>query len=96
MKKAIEYLKLNKEEGYNWGFIRGTWSSIADVAIAQMQDFLDLGNKARVNLPSTLGANWRWRAEKDVFKEELAEKIHRVTEVYGRCEKVKDEKLKKI
>ncbi len=91
VKKAIEYLKLNKEEGYNWGFIRGTWSSIADVAIAQMQDFLDLGNKARINLPSTLGANWRWRVEKDVFKEELAEKIHRVTEVYGRCEKVKEE-----
>ena len=36
---AIKYLGLNEEEGYNWGFIRGAWSSVASLAIAQMQDF---------------------------------------------------------
>ena len=89
VEKAIEYLNLTKEEGYNWGFIRGAWSSIADISIAQMQDFLNLGNEARINLPSTLGDNWRWRAKKDVLTEELAEKIYRITEIYGRCEKIK-------
>jgi len=85
VEKAIEYLSLTKEEGYNWGVIRGVWSSIADVSIAQMQDFLDLGNEARINMPSTLGKNWRWRVKEDAFTEELAEKIYKTTKIYGRC-----------
>ncbi len=87
VKKAIEYLGLNKEEGYNWGFIRGAWSSTADVAIGQMQDFLNLGNEARINLPSTLGYNWRWRAKAGLFTNDLAEKIYRITKLYGRLKK---------
>lgn len=86
VKNAIEYLNLTKEEGYNWGFIRGAWSSIADISIAQMQDFLNLGNKSRINLPSTLGDNWRWRVNENVLTGELAEKIYRITKIYGRCE----------
>lgn len=86
VKNAIEYLALNEEEGYNWGFIRGVWSSIADTAVAQMQDFLNLGNEARVNFPSTLGCNWKWRAEEGVFTDKLAERIYKLTKIYGRCE----------
>ena len=86
VEKAIEYLNLTEEEGYNWGLIRGIWSSIANVSIAQMQDFLNLGNEARINLPSTLGDNWRWRVEENMFTENLAERIYRITKVYGRCE----------
>ncbi|OCA99511.1 4-alpha-glucanotransferase [Clostridium beijerinckii] len=84
VQRAIMYLGLNKEEGYNWGFIRGAWSSIANISIAQVQDFLNLGNEARINLPSTLGNNWRWRVKKDVLTDQLAEKIHQITRTYGR------------
>jgi len=87
VKNAIEYLNLTQEEGYNWGIIRGAWSSVANISIAQMQDFLNLGNEARINLPSTIGVNWKWRAKKNAFTEKLAEKIYKVTEIYGRCEK---------
>ncbi|MBZ9690757.1 4-alpha-glucanotransferase [Clostridium sp. M14] len=83
---SIKYLGLNKEEGYNWGFIRGVWSSKAYLSIALIQDFLNLGNESRINVPSTLGQNWRWRAKKDVFTDELAEKIYEITKMYGRCE----------
>lgn len=86
VEKAIEYLSLTKEEGYNWGVIRGVWSSIADISIAQMQDFLNLGNEARINMPSTLGMNWRWRVKEDAFTDELAEKIYKITKIYGRCD----------
>lgn len=86
VQRAITYLGLNKEEGYNWGFIRGAWSSIANISIAQMQDFLNLGNEARINLPSTLGNNWRWRVKKDVLTDQLAEKIHQITRTYGRSD----------
>ncbi|MGN2369634.1 4-alpha-glucanotransferase [Clostridium cagae] len=83
---SIKYLGLNKEEGYSWGFIRGVWSSKAYLSIALIQDFLNLGNESRINVPSTLGQNWRWRAKKDVFTDELAEKIYEITKMYGRCE----------
>ncbi|MGG7178197.1 4-alpha-glucanotransferase [Clostridium paraputrificum] len=83
---AKKYLALNKEEGYSWGFIRGVWSSIADVAIAPMQDFLNLGNDSRMNLPSTLGANWGWRVEKNSLSNDLANKIYEITKIYGRCD----------
>lgn len=80
-----KYLKLTDEEGYNWGFIRGVWSSVADTSIALMQDFLDLGNESRMNMPSTTGQNWRWRLRKGILTDELAEKIYDITKLYGRC-----------
>ena len=86
IEKAVKYLNLTKEEGYNWGIIRGVWSSVADTSIGLMQDFLNLGNEARMNMPSTLNNNWSWRAKKDVFTDELANKIYRITKMYGRCE----------
>ncbi len=44
-----------------WDFIRLAWSSVADTAIAPMQDVLDLGSEARMNVPGTAGGNWGWR-----------------------------------
>ncbi len=85
IENAIEYLKLTKEEEYNWGFIRGIWGSVANISIALMQDFLNLGNESRINLPSTIGYNWCWRAKDNVFTNELANKIYRLTKIYGRC-----------
>lgn len=79
-----KYLKLTEEEGYNWGFIRGVWSSVSHTAIALMQDFLNLGNEARINYPSTLGGNWQWRVKDDALTDELAEKIYDITKLYGR------------
>ena len=84
VEKAIEYLKLTEEEGYSWGFIRSAWSSVADIAIAQMQDFLDLGNSARMNLPSTLGINWRWRMKARAYDNKLAKRMKEMTKIYGR------------
>lgn len=82
---AKEYLHLSPEEGYAWGLIRGGSSSVANLAIAQMQDFLELGSEARMNIPSTLGGNnWRWRLENNCLTEELAGRINRLTKMYGR------------
>ena len=81
---AINYLKLTKEEGYHWGFIRGAWSSTGELAIAQMQDFLALGNDARMNIPSTIGGNWIWRCKPDAITEKLTEEIYDITKLYGR------------
>lgn len=83
-KNCVKYLGLNEEEGYGWGFIRGVWESVANLSIATMQDFLDLGNEARMNEPSTLGKNWKWRATKDQLSDELADKIYDLTKTFGR------------
>ncbi|OLS02929.1 4-alpha-glucanotransferase [Tissierella creatinophila] len=81
---AIEYLKLNHDEGLNWGMIRGIWSSCANLAIAPMQDFLALGETSRMNLPSTIGENWTWRLKKEDLTESLSKKIRDLTEIYWR------------
>lgn len=83
---CIRYLALTEEEGYNWGFIRGAWSSVSNTSIALMQDFLNLGNETRINLPSTLGLNWKWRAKAGSYDDELAHRIYKYTKMYGRCE----------
>jgi 4-alpha-glucanotransferase len=54
------------------------FSSRANVAIFQMQDYLILGNEAKTNTPSTLGENWKWRLKKDQTSAELAEIIRRM------------------
>lgn len=81
---ACDYLKLSFEEGFNWGFIRGAFSSTADTCIIPMQDYLGLGDEARMNTPSTLGNNWVWRMKEDALTDELAEKIAKLTRIYGR------------
>ncbi|EQB87587.1 4-alpha-glucanotransferase [Clostridium punense] len=81
---AVRYLNLNENEGYNWGFIRGALSSVGTLAIAQMQDYLGLEDEGRMNIPSTLGGNWQWRVKKEALTEALAEKINKITKLYGR------------
>ncbi len=82
--KSIDYLKLTKDEGYHWGYIRGAWSSVGVVAVAQMQDFLGLDENSRMNIPSTIGGNWEWRMKPNQLTDELAEKIMSMTKLYGR------------
>ena len=55
IERAIQYLNLTKEEGMNWGMMRGIWSSVADLAVVQAQDVLGLGHEARMNTPRHLG-----------------------------------------
>lgn len=67
-----------------WGLVRAALSSVADTAIIPMQDYLELGNEARINFPSTFGANWKWRMDAQALTPELAEKIYKLTKIYGR------------
>ena len=87
VKYAKEYLNLTKEEGYNWGMMRAAWSSVADMAIVPMQDILGLGSEARINTPSTLGENWKWRATPEQIDTKIAKKLHHYMQMYGRVNK---------
>lgn len=67
-----------------WKMIRAALGSVSDTAIIPMQDYLVKGGEARINMPSTLGNNWKWRMTKDACTEKLAEKMKELCELYGR------------
>ena len=81
---AKAYLRLSKREGYHWGMMRAAWASPADLAVMQFQDLLGLGSEARMNIPSTLGNNWKWRTLPGTCDEKLARRLHREMKVYQR------------
>lgn len=88
---AKEYLRLTRAEGYNWGMMKGAWASVGDLTIVTMQDLLGLGSEARMNTPSTLGENWKWRALDGQINGRLAAKVARFMKVYGRFKTTKSE-----
>lgn len=81
---AKEYLCHKTTKNLHWAMIRAALSSAADTAIIPIQDYLGLGSEARINVPSTLGTNWKWRMDKDALDDELAEKIERMAKLYAR------------
>ncbi len=64
-------------------------SSVANYCIIPIQDYLGYGNTARINMPSTLGTNWKWRLKEGEISEALLEEIARITCLYGRSRKNK-------
>lgn len=82
--RVIKYLHLDEAEGLSWGVIRGCFSSVGDVAISQMQDILELGSEARMNIPPFLPNNWLWRMKQGVLTEQLADRLYELTKRYGR------------
>jgi 4-alpha-glucanotransferase len=47
--------------------IRMAWSSVAALALAPLQDLLNLGAEARMNVPGRVDNNWRWRCTEDML-----------------------------
>ena len=79
-----EYLNISSKEEIPDALIRAAYASTADLAIIQMQDVLRLGNEARMNAPSTVGCNWRWRLGKEQLSEERRAWIRNLAAVYRR------------
>lgn len=86
---ATEYMNLTREEGEVWGVIRTAMSSVSDLCIVLMQDYLDLGADARMNFPGTMSdANWTWRAAPGYLSENLEKRIYGLTKTYGRLPEI--------
>ena len=79
-----EYLNISSQEEIPDALIRCAYASIADIAVIQMQDLLKLGNEARMNAPSTVGYNWRWRLNKEQLAESRRAWIRNLAAVYRR------------
>ena len=65
-------------------FISLAMESVARMCVIPIQDYLGLGNAARINTPSTVGTNWKWRVTKDQLSPALFKTIGQITKRYGR------------
>ncbi len=83
-KFARRYLNIRGNKDVQWAFIRAAMASVSDTCVIPMQDYLGLGAEARINIPSTLGTNWKWRMREGAFTDELAERICEMTKLYAR------------
>ena len=70
-----------------WDMIRLAWASVANTAIAPVQDLLSLGQEARMNTPGTVGPpNWCWRLTTSALTESIIARLRELTETYGRLD----------
>jgi len=82
---AEKYLGVSGEENVRLALLRAGQGSVAELFVAQMQDYLGLGSESRINVPGVAEGNWRWRLLPGQVTAELAEEIHAMTSLYGRC-----------
>ncbi len=75
------------DDGIHWSFIRAAQTSVADLALAPMQDVLGLGSEARMNTPSQNNGNWAWRLVPQQFTDEVTAKLAQLAEVTDRLPK---------
>ena len=85
-KLARDYLcdHATPEEELYKCFISLIMRSVARVCVIPMQDYMGLDNRFRMNKPSTVGMNWKWRIKKRDLTKKLQKEIHDVTLRYGR------------
>lgn len=84
---VLECLNINaEEEGKIIDLIiESVLKSIATLAVIPLQDYLGLDSQGRMNTPSTLGENWRWRVKKKMLTDKLSIKIKAMTINSSRC-----------
>lgn len=68
----------------HWDFVRLALSSVARLAVIPVQDYLGLSSDSRINEPSTIGKNWRWRMLPDELDGHTIRKCRRLAKIYGR------------
>jgi 4-alpha-glucanotransferase len=67
-----------------WDLIRLAWASVADLAVAPVQDVLSLDTRARMNLPGTTGGNWGWRLQAGALTPALLDRLADLTGLFAR------------
>lgn len=60
------------------------WSSKAALAMAPLQDMLNLGKESRMNVPGRAAGNWGWRCREDMLSQSSFEWLRNLTETSKR------------
>ena len=79
---ALKYTRITEDEGWAYGMIRTGMATCSKLFVAQMQDVLELGKAARMNIPGTQFENWTWR----MTEFPPSDKMRELTEIYGRIQ----------
>ncbi len=79
-----------------WTMIREIWKSISMFAVAPLQDFLSLGNEARMNFPGKASGNWGWRFQANVLNHDLAGSIRDFNWLYWRLDEIETPEREKV
>lgn len=82
--RANHYTHRTANETIAQAMHRTLASSVSQQVIYTMQDLLDLDNHARMNTPSTIGINWKWRMRQDAITDELKQHLLDITRTYFR------------
>lgn len=70
----------------NWVLIQNALASVADLTIVPLQDLLSLGNRGRMNDPSKIPGNWRWRYDRsELLTDAIAARLRELTRLYSRA-----------
>jgi 4-alpha-glucanotransferase len=84
-KRLFDYLGRRFAAGdIAWELMRAALRSVAKIAIIPMQDVLNLGAEARMNRPAGKNGNWQWRMRPGRLDGRLAERLRKLTQIYGR------------
>lgn len=67
-----------------WTLIAAALGSVADTAMVPLQDVLELGSSARMNLPGSDRGNWSWRFRPEQFTDSTVWRLKELATVYGR------------
>jgi 4-alpha-glucanotransferase len=80
--------QLNRPEGGSQGvtpvLMKMLWSSAAGLAMAPLQDLLNLGSETRMNTPGRAAGNWRWRCNQEMLSASPFERLRHLTEATDR------------
>jgi len=77
--RALRYLGCDRAE-VPTAMLELAWRSASNLSIAPVQDVLGLGTRARMNVPGTVGDNWRWRLRRGQLNDDHARFLRRLTE----------------
>jgi 4-alpha-glucanotransferase len=72
------------EESVSGQLLRLAWGSVADLAVAPVQDVLSLGREARMNVPGEPVGNWRWRLRPGALGERELEALAELSSTFER------------
>ena len=86
-----QYLGAEGVEDVRRALLRCGQGSVADLFVAQIQDYLGYGSEARINVPGVAENNWNWKLLSGKTTPELAAEIRTLTYTFGRCWKPKKE-----
>ncbi len=82
-KFAMKYLQHYQWQPV-WGLIEMAWASVAAKAVAPLQDLLELGAEARMNIPGIAHGNWSWRFRWDQIRGKHRRFLREITAKYNR------------